>query len=143
MAELVAFHTCPVRVYYEDTDAGGIVYYANYLKFAERGRTEMLRDVGIGHSDIWNSCGVRFAVRNLSADYIKPARLDDALIVHSKLLSLRGASIDTEQVVRRNNEDLVRLSVRLACINYAGRPARLPSAIRSALEAYRHDVSRD
>ena len=58
MAELVAFHTCPVRVYYEDTDAGGIVYYANYLKFAERGRTEMLRDVGIGHSDIWNSCGV-------------------------------------------------------------------------------------
>jgi len=143
MAEGMAFHTCPVRVYYEDTDAGGIVYYANYLKFAERGRTEMLRDVGIVHRDIWDSCRVRFAVRNISADYIKPARLDDALTVHSKLLSLRGASISTEQIVRRNNEDLVRLSVRLACIDYAGRPARLPRTVRSALEAYRYDVSRD
>lgn len=140
MADGAAVHICPVRVYYEDTDAAGIVYYANYLKFAERGRTEMLREGGIGHRDLWDKHGVGFAVRNMSADYIKPAHLDDALTVHSKLLTLRGASMSAEQVVRRNDEDLVKLSVRLACIDRRGRPARLPRSVRSVLEAYTHDV---
>ena len=140
MADGAAVHVCTVRVYYEDTDAEGIVYYANYLKFAERGRTEMLREAGIGHRDLWAEHGIAFAVRNMAADYIKPARLDDALTIYSRLLSLRGASMSAEQIVRRDGEDLVRLSVRLACIDKNGRPARLPKPVRAVLEAYTHVV---
>lgn len=140
MADGPATHICPVRVYYEDTDAEGIVYYANYLKFAERGRTEMLREAGIEHRELLQEHGIAFAVRNMSADYVKPARLDDALTVHSRLLDLRGASMSAEQIVRRADEDLVRLSVRLACIDRQGRPARMPPTLRAVLAAYTHDV---
>jgi len=140
MSDALAVHLCPVRVYYEDTDAEGIVYYANYLKFAERGRTEMLRDAGIGHRALLAEHGIAFAVRNLSADYLKPAKLDDALTVYSRLLTLRGASMSAEQIVRRDDEDLVRMTVRLACIDRQGRPARLPSTLRQTLETYRHEV---
>lgn len=140
MADSPATHICPVRVYYEDTDAEGIVYYANYLKFAERGRTEMLREAGIEHRELLQEHGIAFAVRNMSADYVKPARLDDALTVHSRLLDLRGASMSAEQIVRRADEDLVRLSVRLACIDRQGRPARMPPTLRAVLAAYTHDV---
>lgn len=140
MADSPATHICPVRVYYEDTDAEGIVYYANYLKFAERGRTEMLREAGIEHRELLQEHGIAFAVRNMSADYVKPARLDDALTVHSRLLDLRGASMSAEQIVRRADEDLVRLSVRLACIDRQGRPARMPPTLRAMLAAYTHDV---
>ncbi len=141
MSESGATHVCPIRVYYEDTDAEGIVYYANYLKFAERGRTEMLRAAGIAHPNLWETQGVGFAVRHLTADYLKPAKLDDELNVHSRLLEVRGASMSAEQVVRREGEDLVRLIVRLACIDHNGRPARLPNVFRTALDAYRHDIS--
>ena len=140
MADGPATHICPVRVYYEDTDAEGIVYHANYLKFAERGRTEMLREAGIEHRELLQEHGIAFAVRNMSADYVKPARLDDALTVHSRLLDLRGASMSAEQIVRRADEDLVRLSVRLACIDRQGRPARMPPTLRAVLAAYTHDV---
>ena len=140
MSEAPTAHICPIRVYYEDTDSEGIVYYANYLKFAERGRTEMLRAAGIVHTTLWETHGVGFAVRSMTADYLKPARLDDALTVHSRLLTLRGASISAEQVVRRDDEELVRLSVRLACIDRTGKPARLPKPLRTALGPYTHDA---
>lgn len=140
MADGPATHICPIRVYYEDTDAEGIVYYANYLKFAERGRTEMLREAGIEHRDLLAKHGIAFAVRSLSADYVKPALLDDALSVHSRLIDVRGASMSAEQIVRREDEDLVRFNVRLACINRRGRPARMPPTLRSVLSAYTHDV---
>ncbi len=140
MSDIGATHVCPVRVYYEDTDAEGIVYYANYLKFAERGRTEMLRAAGIAHPTLWANHGVGFAVRNMTADYLKPAKLDDVLAVHSRLINLRGASMSAEQIVRRADEDLVRLTVRLACIDRNGRPKRLPDLFRTALDSYRHDI---
>lgn len=140
MTDLPAVHICPVRVYYEDTDAAGIVYYANYLKFAERGRTEMLRAAGFGQRELWDAHGIGFAVRKLSADYLQPARLDDSLTVHSRLLSLRGASMWAEQIVRRGKDEIAQMTVRLACIDRRGRPARLPSPVRTALEPYRHDA---
>jgi acyl-CoA thioester hydrolase len=140
MPECGAIHICSIRVYYEDTDAEGIVYYANYLKFAERGRTEMLRAAGIAHPDLWERHGVGFAVRNMTADYLKPAKLDDELTVHSRLLALRGASMSAEQIVRREGEDLVRLNIRLACVKRDGRPTRLPDMFRAALDTYRHDI---
>lgn len=129
-------HVFNLRVYYEDTDSEGIVYYANYLKFAERGRTEMLRAAGIEHSVFWRTHGVGFAVRAVTADYLRPARLDDALTVHTRMTSIRGASLIAEQIIRRGAEDLARLLVRIACVNRAGRVARLPQALRAALTAF-------
>ena len=140
MAEPVATHVTEIRVYYEDTDSEGIVYYANYLKFAERGRTEMLRAAGIDHPTLWDVHGVGFAVRRVSADYLKPARLDDALTVHSSMTEIRGASLSAQQTVRRGEDDLVHLQVKLACVDRAGRPARMPLPLRNALHAIQNDV---
>ena len=135
-----AAHVFNLRVYYEDTDAEGIVYYANYLKFAERGRTEMLRAAGIEHSVFWRTHGIGFAVRKVTADYLRPARLDDALTVHTRMTSIRGASLIAEQIIRRGADDLARLLVRIACVNREGRVARLPQALRAALNNFQSDV---
>ena len=129
-------HVFPIRVYYEDTDAGGIVYYANYLKFAERARTELLRMAEISHSELMDGDGVAFAVRHCSADFLKPARLDDALAVHSRVVEVKGASIWMEQAVKRDGVDMVRLRVKLACMTKSGRPARIPASIRTAFDNF-------
>lgn len=128
-------HSFPVRVYYEDTDAAGIVYYANYLKYAERARTEMMREAGVPHQTMVEREGVMFAVRHCEIDYLRPARLDDLLEVETRLLEVGGATVDAEQVVRRAGDDLVRIRVRLACLDSRGRPARMPASIRTALAA--------
>jgi len=129
-------HVFPVRVYYEDTDVAGIVYYANYLKYAERARTEFLRLLGFDQSVLLERHGVGFAVRRCEIDYRLPARLDDALEVHSRMCELGGASLRAEQVVRRGERELVRLRVRLACMDRGGRPVRIPSAIYDRLKPY-------
>ncbi len=129
-----AAHVFPVRVYYEDTDAGGIVYYANYLKFAERARTEMLRGLGIDTTGLIDGEGVAFTVRHCTADFRKPARLDDWLEVHTRLLEVGGASLIAEQRIMRDGEELVGLRLRLACIDRSQRPARLPTGVRASLE---------
>ncbi|BBK39422.1 tol-pal system-associated acyl-CoA thioesterase [Allostella sp. ATCC 35155] len=129
-------HVLPLRVYYEDTDAAGIVYYANYLKFAERARTEMMRAAGTGHRRLMDEAGVLWAVRRCTADYLLPARLDDAIEVVSRVVDVGAARLDLDQRVRRGGADLARLSVRLACIDRAhGRATRLPAALRTVLEA--------
>lgn len=128
-------HVYPLRVYYEDTDAAGIVYYANYLKFIERARTEMMRIAGISHSGSLSDAGAMFIVRRCTVDYRLPARLDDCLDVHTRMLRLGGATIDVEQIVRRGDEVLVSAVLKLACIDRAGKPVRLPAALRQALGA--------
>ncbi len=133
-------HVFNLRVYYEDTDSEGIVYYANYLKFAERGRTEMLRAAGIEHSAIWRTHGIGFAVRKVTADYLRPARLDGALSVHTHMTSIRGASLIAEQFIRRGADELARLRVRIACVDGDGRVARLPPPLRAALNDFRYDA---
>ena len=125
-------HVFPVRVYYEDTDAGGVVYHANYLQFAERARTEMLRTLGTQQSQLAAEAGILFVIRRCVADFLAPARLDDRLEVASRLIDLRGASIDLHQDVRRDGAVLVRLQVRLACMTIQGRAVRLPAAVRQA-----------
>ena len=129
-------HVLPIRVYYEDTDTAGIVYYANYLKFAERGRTEMLRLAGIAQSDLAREHGAAFAVRDCRVDYRGPARLDDLVEVRSHLVALRGASADAVQTITLDGTPLVHLDVRLACIGRDGHPARIPAAVRTALQSY-------
>lgn len=134
-------HVWPLRVYYEDTDAAGIVYYANYLKFAERARTELLRALGISHDRLRTSHGLAFAVRDCSIDYRAPARLDEALEIHTRVLAQSGASIRAEQTVVRDGEPLVRITLRLACLRADGRPARLPALVRQAIDSYRDSAA--
>jgi acyl-CoA thioester hydrolase len=124
----------PIRVYYEDTDAGGVVYYANYLRFAERARTEFMRAAGADHAAMLRDTGLSFAVRRCEVDYLRPARLDDLLRVETRIVGLGGASLEAEQTVKRDGEDLARLKVTLACLTPAGRPARLPDGVRAALQ---------
>ncbi len=128
-------HSMPVRVYYEDTDAAGIVYYANYLKFAERGRTEMMRALGFAHSTIRQETGIIFTVRRLSADYRTPARLDDALSVDTRIVEIGAATLLLDQQIRRDGTVLVALDLLLACVGRDGRPRRVPAALRAALAA--------
>ncbi len=135
IAKPVPEHVFPFRVYYEDTDAAGIVYYANYLKFAERARTEMLRARGFDHRQLDAEDGVAFAVRACSADYLLPARLDDALEVRTRVTHVGGATLEADQDITREDAVLTRLKVRLACINRAGRPVRIPAAILAAFRS--------
>jgi acyl-CoA thioester hydrolase len=126
-------HTLPLRVYWEDTDAAGIVYYANYLKFIERGRSDMLRLAGIDQWCMKDEDGVNFVVRRCEVDYHLPARLDDQIEVETRVEVMRGASLDMRQIVRREGEDLVKALIKVACVDASGKPVRLPPAIRNAL----------
>jgi acyl-CoA thioester hydrolase len=126
-------HVLRVRVYFEDTDAGGIVYYANYLKYAERARTEFLRDLGVDHSGLMANEGVMMTVRRCEAEFAAPARLDDAIEVHTTIEGIGGASLWLDQRVMRGVDELVRMRVRLACVSTNMKPAKLPPRLRAAL----------
>ena len=128
-------HSFPVRVYYEDTDLAGIVYYANYLKFIERGRSEWVRDCGVDQGALRADQGIVFAVRKADADYLKPAKFDDLLQVTTELVALGGASITLRQEVWRGEERLFTAHVVLVCLHETGKPARLSPHIRAALQA--------
>jgi acyl-CoA thioester hydrolase len=129
-------HYFLTRVYYEDTDAAGIVYHANFLKFAERARTEMLRLLGIGQERLRAETGLGFAVRRCNADFRLPARLDDELEIETRLVEVRGASLDAVQTVRRAGVPLAVLRVLVACVGRDGRPARLPPVIADAASRF-------
>ena len=126
-------HVLPLRVYYEDTDAAGIVYYANWLRFLERGRTELLRLLGQEHTRLSEERGVNWVVRRCTVDYLKPARLDDTIEIVTGCGELRGASLDMIQQARRGDEILVRAELVVACMDARGRPVRLPRSLRAAL----------
>ncbi len=128
-----AEHVYPVRIYYEDTDAGGIVYYANYLKFAERARTEMMRAANIAHGALLAERGIAFIVRRCVVDYRMPAVLDDMIQVRTTIGTVAGAHIDAEQRVTRGGESLVTIGLRLGCVNREGRAVRLPGPVRGTL----------
>jgi acyl-CoA thioester hydrolase len=132
-ARVAVTHITPIRVYYEDTDSAGIVYYANYLKFAERARTEMMREYSEGHYARMLADGMVFVVRRCCIDYAGAARLDDLIEVHSRIAHLGGASVSAEQVVYRKGERLVGMDVKLGCIGSDGRPARIPDGLRAAM----------
>ena len=138
-----AQHRFPLRVYYEDTDAGGIVYHSNYLRFVERARTEMLRLVGFTNAGLMASDGVSFAVRRAEIDFVAPAKLEDTLEVVTRITDTGGASFAVAQNVRRDGRDLARVTVQLAMINRAGRPARLPVPVREALNELYSRQKRD
>ena len=128
--------TLPVRVYYEDTDAGGVVYYANYLKFCERARTEWLRTLGVSQQALIDEQGLGFVVRSVQADYRASARLDDALEVVTRVAMLRRASILFEQQLMRGQELLVTARVLLASIDlHRQKPVAIPASLHALLES--------
>ncbi len=129
-------HVLALRVYYEDTDISGFVYYANYLKFMERGRTDFLRLVGVEHSALWHEYKRSLTVKSCEIEYFSPARLDDRIEVHTYLAELRGATMQADQLVRREATELSLARVRIACIDDRGGAARLPRAIRDQLERF-------
>jgi len=128
-------HRFAIRVYYEDTDSGGIVYHSNYLKFAERARTEWLRDLGVQQRQWREETGLGFAVTRCEIDFRRSARLDDVLDVATRVLEVGGASLVAEQVIRREAEEVARLRLVVACVDGHGRPARLPKNLRAAMAA--------
>lgn len=135
-------HAFPLRVYYEDTDLAGIVYYANYLKFIERGRTEALIAGGVDQARLRAEAGIAFAVRRVEADYLAPARLQDQLQVLTRLTGLGGARIELVQDVRRGEALLFTALVRLVAIDRDGRPVRVPAEVRAALAGMGADPAR-
>lgn len=136
-------HVLTVRVYYEDTDAGGVVYYANYLKFAERARSAMLRQGGWENGRLTRaeypgqeSGGVAFVMRHVSVDYRRAAVLDDLLQVRTRVRKVGGATLEMAQTVLRGDEVLVEAVAKLACVSAETlRPARIPEGLRADLAA--------
>ena len=122
-----------LRVYYEDTDAAGIVYYANYLKFIERARTEALLGLGLSQTGLRERFGIVFVVREVAVSYLAPARLEDQLVVTTRGGATGGARLEMAQDVWRGAECLARCRVTLACLRPDGRPARIPAEVRAAL----------
>ncbi len=126
-------HQITIRVYYEDTDLAGVVYYANYLRFIERGRSEALRDLGIDQAALKRDRGLVFVVRRLTIDYLAPAVFDDLLEVRTRVIRLRGASLEMAQEVWRGPACLTRAAVTVACMDGAGGPQRLPGDVSDRL----------
>lgn len=125
----------PVRVYWEDTDAGGVVYYANYLKFMERARSEWLRALGIGQDALRDETGVVFVVRRVEVDYLAPARLDDQLTVSVEVHQIGRASLSVKQTLSRGTTRLVLSQVTLACVDAVRfKPVKIPALILQALD---------
>jgi acyl-CoA thioester hydrolase len=123
-------HSFPLRVYYEDTDLAGIVYYANYLKFIERARTEWVRELGVDQGKLKSDTGVVFVVRRVEADYLSPARFDDKLMVRTTVQAVGGARLVLKQDVTRGQEILFSAIVTLVALTASGAPTRLPAEFR-------------
>lgn len=126
-------HVLRQRVYFEDTDVSGLVYHARYLHFLERGRSDYLRLLGIGHGPLMADA-LFFAVRRMSIEFIRPARLDDVLSIETRNGAYGGAKIDLAQSISRDGERLIEARVVVALLGADGRPKRLPQALRAALE---------
>ena len=132
---MTAEFSLPIRVYIEDTDAGGIVYYVNYLKYLERARTELMRTFGLERAAVADA-GWNFVVSDVSLSYKEPARLDDQLHATAVISAVGGATVDFHQTVRRDDTVLVAGDIQIACVDRGtGRPTRLDAALRKQVEA--------
>ena len=125
----------PIRIYYEDTDAGGIVYYANYMRFAERGRTEFLRDIGYENGDLMEKEGIAFVVRKIDADYLAPAKLDDVIEVRTVIDSVKKTSFVMKQTVFRQDNALFQMYVTLVTVSLdTMKPVRMPEGLEDKIK---------
>ena len=130
-------HLLPVRVYYEDTDFTGVVYHANYVRYFERGRSDFLRLAGIGHAELLEvDPPLAFVVAEMKLNFIKPARIDDALVVRTTYDSVKGVRLMISQTIERNGEALCRADVTAVCIHLDGRPRRPTPALVEAVRPW-------
>jgi acyl-CoA thioester hydrolase len=130
-------HLLPVRVYFEDTDFTGLVYHASYLRFFERGRSDFLRLAGIGHAELLEAASPTiFAVSRMEIDFLRPARIDEALIVRSSFEAQKGARLLMAQEIRRDGEAIAAAKVEVCCLSRAGRPKRPPGEILAKLAPF-------
>jgi len=140
-------HSFNYRVYYEDTDAGGIMYHGNFINFAERGRSELLREMGVPASQIWEQTGVGFVVRHLDADYTAMARLDDLLTVSTQVTAMKNSSFIMAQEIFINNDtddhknSAFKMDVTVVCIDKQGKPTRIPDILRDKFKEYMKEES--
>lgn len=126
-------HSFPVRVYYEDTDMGGIVYHANYLRYIERARSDYVRQLG-NDQNAMRAAGIVWVVRKIEAEFLATAKFEDELIVETTVASVSGVRLAMDQVVRRGETEIFRARVVAVCMTAAGKPVRLPAEIRASLQ---------
>ena len=126
-------HRFPTQIYWEDTEAAGIVYYANYLRFLERGRSDLVREAGIDQGTLLDSEGVMFPVRRCEINYLQPAHRDDQIEVRTRIQNIDGTGMDMGLDIHRSDEHIVRAMAQLACVGRSGRPQRLAAHILAAL----------
>ena len=132
----IKIFSLPVRIYFEDTDSGGVVYHSNYLKFMERARTEWLRSVGIDQHQLKQHDHIMFVVHRIDIQYRLPARFNDDLIVKSELKDIGSSKIEFRQMIYRENEMLIDASVDIACIDSEKfKPVRIPSTVKQTMES--------
>lgn len=130
-------HKIPIRVYYEDTDAGGVVYHSNFINFAERGRTELLRFMGFENKSLRESQGILFVVRHIDADYLKPAVLDDVLEMQTIVTQVKNTSLVMRQSIYRNAKMIFTADVTVVCVDAGSmKPARIPEDLRAGFRKY-------
>ena len=126
-------HTFKIKIYYEDTDSGGVVYYANYLKFIERARTNLIQDLGFTLQSLSKDYDSHFVVKNVNCDYIQPAKLEDELKIQSQFLKVKKASFQIEQNIFREKDMIFHSKVILVNINSSGKPIKIPETLFSLL----------
>jgi len=130
-------HQVDFRVYYEDTDAGGIMYHGNFINFCERGRSELLREIGVPSSEVYMRTGVEFVVRHLEADYTGMVQLDNLLTVQTTVTAIRNSSFQMQQTIICQNKTVFTMNVTIVCINKAGKPVRIPERLTKKFKDYR------
>ncbi len=130
----------PIRVFYEDTDAGGVVYHSNYLNFSERARTEWLRHLDIGRERLQREFDIMFVVRRATIDWRRPARLDDLLLIETRLNGMGKVRMSLKQTVRRGDEVLAIIDIEVVAVNSQFAPTLLPQALRDLLPTPAHEM---
>ena len=123
-----------LKIYYEDTDAGGVVYYANYLKFIERARTEMINKLGFTLATLLKEYDRLFLVKKIECDYIESCKLEDTLFVQSRVLVLKNASFELEQNILKQNKIIFRSKIVMVCVNSQGAPSKIPNELHSLMK---------
>ena len=122
-----------INVFYEDTDSGGVVYYANYLKFIERARTNLIQELGFSLKSLSEKYDCHFVVKNIHCNYIQSAKLEDELIIQTKFIELKKASFELDQSIIRNDKVIFESKVLMVNVNSSGRPLKIPDVLISAI----------
>ena len=124
-----------IKVYYEDTDSGGVVYYSNYLKFLERARTEFINSIGLSNKKLLDEFKTLIIVKACNIEYLKPAKLEDKLQIYSSIVSFNKASFVIHQIIKKNNDLIVKAKLKLVTINKEGKPVKIPSVLEKKLNS--------